>query len=225
MGQKTNAEAANRLAGLQIDELQKIRNGHITLDQKEWYNNLYAKEREQLFQGNYELVAKPTLKNLESKGIVSIPQNTFKPADFFVSGNNGTTKLLLKDGIEKIFLPLLSEEISFDGIDLEKLQLKTATSDLDVYMETGKKLQSADDIASALRHLASRQAKGEDGVLETTYNTKNIFYFEYKGRVWCLLLHWFADNAKWDLSCYEAYGDGWPDGFVIFNPITPESKD
>ena len=43
-----DAEAA-RLAGLQIDTLQKVLSGQITLDQWKWFNNLSADDREALF--------------------------------------------------------------------------------------------------------------------------------------------------------------------------------
>lgn len=46
-----DAEAA-RLAGLQIDQLQKIRNGQITIDQLERFNNLSSADREACFGGN-----------------------------------------------------------------------------------------------------------------------------------------------------------------------------
>src|SRR3989344_7146529 len=45
-----DADAA-KLAGLQIDTLQKVRNGHLTLGQWEWFNNLSFKDREALVSG------------------------------------------------------------------------------------------------------------------------------------------------------------------------------
>ncbi len=44
------ADAA-KLAGLQIDTLQKIRNGGITLEQWEWFNNLSHEQRKGLMKG------------------------------------------------------------------------------------------------------------------------------------------------------------------------------
>jgi len=38
---------AAKLAGLQIDMLQKLRNGQMTIEQLEWFNHLSLKEREQ----------------------------------------------------------------------------------------------------------------------------------------------------------------------------------
>jgi len=44
------ADAA-KLADLQIDLLQKIRNGQVTLDQLEWFNKLTREERERFYNG------------------------------------------------------------------------------------------------------------------------------------------------------------------------------
>lgn len=44
-----DAGAANLLAGLQIDQLTKLRGGQMTLDQLERFNNLTPEEREERF--------------------------------------------------------------------------------------------------------------------------------------------------------------------------------
>lgn len=51
MNKIIDAEAA-KLAGLQIDLLQKVRNGQITLDQLGRFNNLSSVDREARFGGN-----------------------------------------------------------------------------------------------------------------------------------------------------------------------------
>lgn len=51
------ADAA-KLAGLQIDTLQKVRNGKITLKQWEWFNNLSSGQREKL-SGIRIIIEKP----------------------------------------------------------------------------------------------------------------------------------------------------------------------
>ena len=47
------ADAA-KLAGLQIDTLQKIRNGQITLEHLEWFNKLKKEERDKLSTGTVD---------------------------------------------------------------------------------------------------------------------------------------------------------------------------
>ena len=42
---------AAKLAGLQIDQLQKFRNGEITIEHMEWFNNLTKEDRDNLLAG------------------------------------------------------------------------------------------------------------------------------------------------------------------------------
>lgn len=46
-----DAETADKLAGLQIDLLQKMRKGHVTLDHLEWFNNLTREQRDRYVVG------------------------------------------------------------------------------------------------------------------------------------------------------------------------------
>ena len=55
---KTIDAGTAKLAGLQIDMLQKIRNGQITVDHLEWFNNLSGEIRDSLLTGE-KPVAKP----------------------------------------------------------------------------------------------------------------------------------------------------------------------
>lgn len=41
--------SAQKIAGLQTDQLQKLRNGNMTFDQIKWFTNLSFEEREELF--------------------------------------------------------------------------------------------------------------------------------------------------------------------------------
>jgi hypothetical protein len=50
MSQKDIGADAAKLAGLQIDTLQKVRNGQITLNQLEWFNQLSKDDREKLIR-------------------------------------------------------------------------------------------------------------------------------------------------------------------------------
>ena len=75
-----DADAA-KLAGLQIDTLQKVRNGQITLSQWEWFNNLSMADREARF-GDWKkpkltAPAKPTEKFalLVDLGVITVPDD------------------------------------------------------------------------------------------------------------------------------------------------------
>lgn len=54
MGKTIEAETA-KLAGLQIDQNQKLRNGQITLEQMEWWLTQTKETRERLVRGTHEL--------------------------------------------------------------------------------------------------------------------------------------------------------------------------
>ena len=58
------ADAA-KLAGLQIDLLQKIRNGQITVGDLEWFNRLTAGDRNRLKSGLYLPNALPIFKTID----------------------------------------------------------------------------------------------------------------------------------------------------------------
>lgn len=76
-----DADAA-KLAGLQIDMLQKVRNGQITFDQWERFNNLSPNDREMRF-GDIKLKSKPEVPSepiekfalLADLGTITVPDN------------------------------------------------------------------------------------------------------------------------------------------------------
>ncbi len=63
MGNTIGVDAA-KLAGLQIDLLQKIRSGHVSLDHLEWFNKLTREERDYLCGGKYA-VGKPHITPID----------------------------------------------------------------------------------------------------------------------------------------------------------------
>lgn len=48
--------SAQDFAGLQVDQLQKLRNGNITFEQVKWFNNLSFEQREKLINKHPEMV-------------------------------------------------------------------------------------------------------------------------------------------------------------------------
>jgi len=64
-------DSANKLAGLQIDLLQKYKAGHVTLDHLEWFNNLKKSERDALL-GN-KTPKNGILRLLSAGETISIP--------------------------------------------------------------------------------------------------------------------------------------------------------
>ncbi len=70
------ADAA-KLAGLQIDLLQKVRQGHITLDHMEWYAGLTKEARDTLMAGKSVPLPEPTQKFtlLVDLGVITVPDD------------------------------------------------------------------------------------------------------------------------------------------------------
>ncbi len=68
MAKKTVGAEAAKLAGLQVDSLTKFRDGQLTLDQWEWFNNLSRETRDQLMTGKVEIVqAKCVLPDIDQQ--------------------------------------------------------------------------------------------------------------------------------------------------------------
>ena len=164
------------------------------------------------------------LQNLKSEKIISIPKMSFNPGEFFIHRRNDNgIQLWLSDDIQNIFLPLLSKNIEFDGVDLEKLRLKKRLSDFDIQKKIGNQIQNPDDIAAEIKYLISQQPKGKkNGDLDVPY-ISHIFYFEYMGRVWSVWLRWGDDGEEWDMDCDETNAFEWNVGDAVFSPATDKS--
>lgn len=118
-----------------------------------------------------KVFSEKNLQHLKSEKIISIPKMSFKPNEFFIHRrkDNGI-QLWLSDNIKNIFLPLLSKNIEFDGVDLEMLRLKKRLNDFDIQKEIGNQIQNPDSIAAEIKHLISQQPKGEkNGNLDVPY--------------------------------------------------------
>ena len=91
---------ADILAGLQIDQLSKLRNGNITVEQVKWFNNLTFEQREALMGKQPEMVLylkllsgaeTLTLDALDGKEILATAKEVFPSAiddDFKKWGTN-----------------------------------------------------------------------------------------------------------------------------------------
>lgn len=66
---------AAKLAGLQIDLLQKVRQGHATIEHLEWFNGLSRAQRDMLSGADLTTLELPKFALLVDLGIITVPAN------------------------------------------------------------------------------------------------------------------------------------------------------
>lgn len=90
-----------KLAGLQIDFLQKFRQGNVTLEQFKWWLNLSKHQRDVLMRGGAfqpneaEVVVKPKFALLVDLGVITVPNDyvhAFRLEVFREKHQNGAVK-------------------------------------------------------------------------------------------------------------------------------------
>jgi hypothetical protein len=157
---------------------------------------------------------------LQSLGVITLDPIKVEKDKFFVTGKNGTTKLLLSYNFKNIFLPLVADTIDYKGGKLEKLKLTKGCNDGQIKKERGDILiQKPDDIASQIASLTSKQPKGEEGdLLSNDY--ANIFYFEKDGSLFYVFVRWDSDGREWDCYCRQARSSAWAADVQVLSPVT-----
>jgi hypothetical protein len=184
MGTPIGAETA-KLAGLQIDTLQKLRDNQLTLDQFEWWNNLSSKIRERYMQPDFQDV---------TRGLASIVRvclelactKAFNPAEFFGNAGwtiwRGSAKGKGLEGEEEC--DKRADEL--EVVDWEKVILETHLQNGGTLVQGEEKLKRAN--ASGNIQLGAKQClslwedyktNGKDSVLEKLrlQGVKRIYFF------------------------------------------------
>lgn len=165
---------------------------------------------------------------LTSFGIITLDPIKVKKDKFFVTDENGTTKLWMSDNFQNIFLPLVADTIDYKGGKLEKLKLSKSLNDSQIKEERGEILiQSSTDIAGQIASLTSKQPKGEEGDLLNT-GCANIFYFEKevdgKSLLFFVRVRWNSVGREWDCDCRQASSGAWRAGNQVLFPATQDSE-
>ncbi len=159
---------------------------------------------------------------LTSLGTTFLDPIKVKKDKFFVTGENGTTKLWISDNFQNIFLPLVAGTIDYKGGKLEKLKLSKRLNVFQIKEERGEILiQSPTDIAGEIASLTSNQPKGEEGGLLVNRHG-NLFYFEKDAHLFDVYVGWDAGRRRWDCGCGRADSVGWDPGNQVLSPATQD---
>ncbi len=192
---------AAKLAGLQIDTLQKLRNGQLTVDQWERFNNLSLEDREIRFGGMKEQQSSVSL--LVLAGTVAIPESSepFVASERFVvnTKRNAPVKIsFLWNNFSEWFLTGNSKtEAPIVEQTLRYYTLRKASHDGSIIDALGG-AERSDTTLSRMFSLMEAQGKGEDGVLLTN-GYANIFYVkDRKGVLRTVHVHWFGGGWRVD---------------------------
>lgn len=230
------AETA-KLAGLQIDELQKLRDNQLTLEQIEWWNNLSRETRERYMQSDFLDV---------TRGLASIVRHSFKlaldkvfnPTEFIGDGWSIWLGPADGDGLEGDEDYLLEPDV----VDFEQLVLETHLKGEETSILGEEKMKRAR--ASKNRQLGGKTflalwlnwqeckaaGKPEDSILECLCRGgkigKVIYFFGLtlrdplgNRRVLCLCL--FGGAWRWG---YNWLGNQWDAGIPSVSLASVEAQ-
>lgn len=158
-------------------------------------------------------------KCLESVGIITLDPIKIKKSEFFVDGENGTTKLHLDFGFEhEFFLPDVSDIIHYKGGKIDKLHVIESWDDFQIIEGWGDILiQSEDDVAGQIALLTSKQPKGEAGDLLNN-GCSNLFYFGDVANLSYVSVWWDSWNNEWWCFSGPSYLGSNNIGARIFSP-------
>ncbi|MBU1046531.1 hypothetical protein KKH36_02000 [Patescibacteria group bacterium] len=192
-------DAAKKLAGLQIDQLSKLRSNQITFKHLEWFNNLSKDERNYLLEKRFE-------KDL------FIPNKAFQNRKgLWVSSDFKERILLVAEPIEK------NKTISTSFIDLKK-----PMADTEVRANPPKNhVFRADEFCLYLIDKIRQQPYREEG--EFLINGKANIHFVYgkNDRVFLVAVDWRVLDLcipEWHVNTYPLIGFRWNLGSRVFYP-------
>ena len=204
-------ESAYKLAGLTIDLFQKLRNDKTFLSQIEWFNNLSEREREQLVQGNYELVKKSIL---EKRDIIMLAEFNGPISTLFSTNKTGKNQYHTDD-----FKELIAKvpHIEVPEMRVKTFTLKKKMNDFEIGNELGDNERLAfTSKAEALRVLGSTITDDyRDG------RASIVFYLDISGELCYAICSWSGVNTLWVCDAYRrAFAPRWVAGNRILYPET-----
>lgn len=194
MSKNIEVDAA-KLAGLQIDMLQKLRDGQMTIKQMEWFNNLSNDERDYLLEKRFEKI------------------NLFDPKKFFKTKSG----LRVPDGFKKNILsaakPIEKTQIvSISSFDLKRLmngtQIRTELSKNHVF-----------EVSEFCLYLANKvQKQSEEEEEEFLLNGEGNLHFVYGKKHFMVCVHRNITEQRWCINTYHPNSHRWNIGSRVFFP-------
>ena len=175
----------DRLAGLLIDQIEKIRKGALTLDELA----LFVQRK-----NPFELRVEVRLKLLELVTSVFVPSvEWFAAAEHFkVETRKAKVKIVvLAENFRNNFLEMIEENLPAGALRVHKL-LKSSVDKL-IIAELGEH----DTYLADLWMMLEKQPNGEEGSLLVN-GWSNIFYIKSKNsQLWAVYAYWNATDGGW----------------------------
>jgi hypothetical protein len=222
-----------KLAGLQIDLLQKLRNGQITLDQLEWFLGL-TKDKRDGFIRTPKALTKPRhvsqssdLLELVSIVMISATTSKFVAKDKFVVNTKRNAKVLISavwDNFTNWFLSgdgKIEDPINEQVLRYHKL--RKSSVDGPIIAELGGEAK-AETTLTEMFSLMEKQKNGEDGVLLNN-GYANIFYIRDKNGVLRAVYVAWVDDGWYVYAHPVDDSHGWRDGSRVFSRNTLKSSE
>lgn len=193
----------DRLAGLLIDQIEKIRKGAITLDELALFT-----QRKNPFEPKVE--ARPT-KLLEYVTTVEVPGvERFVAKDYFKKDTSKKAKVKIAWMSENFianFVPKV--EIDVPKGDVKVHRLLKPSLDTPIMKELGEKETYLDDLLALLE----KQPSGEDGPLLVNGYANICYIRDVDCRYWAVDVGWYSGYDGWYVSAYPvSYPDRWGGG-------------
>lgn len=208
-----DADAA-KLAGLQIDLLKKMRQGHVTLAQLEWFTGLSKEARDNLFWS-----CRPSI--LEFVSMIVLPGTTckFVAREEFIRDRRDNAKASISylssnfvewflAGTGKIEDPMAEQVLRY-------AKLRQSSVDGPIIAALGGEA-NAEISLTALFSLMKKQGHGQPGVLLNN-GYGNIFYpRDSTGVLRSVGVFWYDDGWYVYARSLE-YSYRWHDGYHVFS--------
>lgn len=197
--------SAQDLAGLQIDLLQRLRNGNMSFEQIEWFKNLSFEQREKLM-GKLVKTEHSKMKLVDANVVASGLVGEFSPQQHFTENKN--VKYWRSDNFNRHVLNPAHHLGNLPEMNFSKHQFTETINDSEIMehfqISESSGLMTREEILWTTANLTSKQSKGEAGaLLNNGYATIIGYMLCDDGVVRIVYVFWHSGYAGWSCSCRD----------------------
>lgn len=197
--------SAQDFAGLQVDLLQKLRNGSMSCEQILWFKDLSFEQREKLM-GKLVKTEHPKMKLVDANVVASGLVGEFNPQQHFTENKN--VKYRKGDNFNKHVLNLTKLLCNFPEVNFSKHQFIEVITDKEIMehfqISESSGLMTRKEILWTIASLTSKQPKGEAGaLLNNGYATIIGYMLCDDGVVRAVYVSWRSGDARWYCGCND----------------------
>ena len=212
-------KSADSLAGLQIDLLQRLRNGNMSFEQIEWFKNLRFEQREKLM-GKIVITKNPKIEIADTDIVIPRLIGGFYPQEHFTENKDVE---YLKDGnFKKYVLGPVKTISSLPEINFSKYQfVETVTNEeirehLQISESTG--LMEREEILWTIFNLTTGQLKDKpDFLFDNGHSTIIGYMLCGDGVVRSVVVRWSVMWLAWHCDCVNCDCLGAGSGILFRN--------